>query len=424
MAGVPRHGAQKRKSVTISKQDRHRSQRRVRASLILVAVVAAFALGFLVRSQPAFVGALGFNVEEEPGMSVSAGSMKTTYDSVSARVSEVEDVLSQSSLDAYELEIVTASLIQGLMEATGDPNAAYFSPERYEAYVRESAAGSYEGIGVLFAEYNGRAYAADVFEGSEAEAKGVRQGDFVAAVDGEGDIDWTLSEVLAVLGAEGDESVVITWMRPSGMDAETGEEFTTTLALKVYEKTNLEYALDGDVGYLKLHQITANSSELVHGALVELIEQGAGRFILDLRGNPGGYLTQAVDIASYFVKSGVIVQVKTVDGVTSKTAAGVTLTDAPLVLLVDSYTSAAAEVLAASLQDNMRATVVGETTLGKGTVQLMRELSFGGAVRYTAAYYQTPLGRDIDGAGVIPDVKAAGEEAQTLVAFETVRSLV
>ena len=423
MAGVPRHGAQKRRSVTISKQDRHRNQRRVRASLILIAVVVAFALGFFVRSQPAFVGALGFNVEEEPGVSVSSGSTKTTYDSVSARVSEVEDVLAQGSLDAYDLEAVTASLIQDLMEATGDPNAAYFSPERYDSYVRESAAGSYAGIGVLFAEYNGRAYAADVFEGSEAEAKGVRQGDFVSSIDGEGDIDWTLSEVLAVLGAEEDDSVVVTWMHPSNMDAETGEEFTTTLALKVYEKANLEYSIDGEIGYLKLHQITANSAELVRDALTELIEQGAVRFIFDLRGNPGGYLTQAVDIASYFVKSGVIVQVETVDGVTSKTAAGVTLTDAPLVVLVDSYTSAAAEVLAAALQDNMRATVVGETTMGKGTVQLMRELSFGGAVRYTAAYYQTPLGRDIDGAGVIPDVKAAGEEAQMLIALETVRSL-
>ena len=123
------------------------------------------------------------------------------------------------------------------------------------------------------------------------------------------------------------------------------------------------------------------------------------------------------------VKSGVIVQVKTVDGVTSKTAAGVTITDAPLVVLVDSYTAAAAEVLAAALQDNQRATVVGETSMGKGTVQLMRELSFGGAIRYTAAFYQTPLGREIDGTGVIPNVKATGEQAQELIAIETVLAM-
>lgn len=419
----PRHGAQERKSVTVSKQDRLSNQRRMRVFGAFVALVAAFALGFLVRSQPAFVGMLGFNVEGEPGASATSSAVKTTYDSVSARVSEVEDILAQSSLDTYELDAATASLVQSFMETTGDPYAAYFTPDRYASYVGESVARSYEGVGVLFSEYNGRAYAADVFEGSEAEAKGVLQGDVVVAIDGDDSVDWTLAEVLNALAAEADGSVVISWMRPSIIDAQTGEEFTTTLEFKAYEEVNLESSLDGEVGYLKLKQITADSAELVRSALVSLSEQGATRFVLDLRGNPGGYLTQAVDIASYFVKSGVIVQVKTVDGVTSKTAAGVTITDAPLVVLVDSYTAAAAEVLAAALQDNQRATVVGETSMGKGTVQLMRELSFGGAIRYTAAFYQTPLGREIDGTGVIPNVKATGEQAQELIAIETVLAM-
>ena len=417
---MPRHSAHERRSATVSKQDRHRNQLYARVFGVFIALVVAFALGFVVRSQPAFVGALGFNVEGEPGAVDSTKVAKTTYDSVSARVSEVEDVLAQSSLDTYELDFAAAELIQSLMEATGDPYAAYFSPERYESYVRESTSGGYEGVGVLFSEYNGKAYAADVFEGSEAEAKGVKQGDYVLAIDGDDSVEWTLAEVLSALGSANDENVVISWMRPSTVDAETGEEFTTTLMIKVYEEPNLEESLQDDVGYLRLHQMTADSAELVRGALASLTEQGATRFVLDLRGNPGGYLTQAVEIASFFVKSGVIVQVSTVDGVTSKTAAGVTVTDAPLVVIVDSFTSAAAEVLAASLQDNQRATVVGETTMGKGTVQLMRELSFGGAIRYTAAFYQTPLGRDIDGTGVIPDVKVTGEQAQELIAFETV----
>ncbi len=423
MGRSPRHGAQERKSLAASKQGRNRHQRLMFAFAIFVSLVLAFVLGFLVRSQPAFVGSLGFNVEGEPGVTTATGSAKTTYDSVSARVSEVEDILAQGSLDVYELDFATAALVQGLMEATGDPYATYFAPDRYDTYVKESVARSYEGIGVLFGEYNGRAYVADVFEGSEAEAKGVMQGDVVTAIDGVEREGWTLTETLNALANQSDDSVLIAWMRPSTLEAETGEEFTTTLSLKVYEKENLEQSLEEDVGYLHLHQMTADSAELVRAALLDLTEAGATSFVLDLRGNPGGYLTQAVEIGSYFVKSGLIAQVRTTDGVTTKTAAGVTLTEAPLVVVVDSYTAAAAEVLAAALQDNQRASVVGETSMGKGTVQLMRELSFGGAIRYTAAFYLTPLGREIDGTGVIPNVKATGDQAQKLIALETVKAL-
>ncbi|MBR5260417.1 MAG: peptidase, partial [Eggerthellaceae bacterium] len=261
--------------MTVSKKDRHRNQLLAKILASFIALVAAFALGFVVRSQPAFVGALGFNVEGEPGVTTSSHTVKTTYDSVSARISEVEDILAQGSLDTYELDAATESLIQNLMEATGDSYATYLSPERYEAYVKESTANDYEGVGILFAEYNGRAYVADVFEGSEAETKGVKQGDFVSAIDGKGDMHWTLSEVLNVLGSEEDGSVVITWLRTSNMDAETGEEFTTTLSLSVYEKANLDVQLDGEVGYMRLRQLSTNSAEMVQASLIDLADQGA-----------------------------------------------------------------------------------------------------------------------------------------------------
>ncbi len=145
---------------------------------------------------------------------------------------------------------------------------------------------------------------------------------------------------------------------------------------------------------------------------------------------PGGYLTQAVDIASLFIESGVIVEIQTVDGpASSKKASGATITSAPLVVLVNKYTAAAAEVLAAALQDNQRAQLVGETTLGKGSVQVVRELDFGGAVRYTAALYLTPLGYHIDDTGIVPQAVVANGDAdgktddQRIVALDTARAL-
>ena len=289
------------------------------------------------------------------------------------------------------------------------------------------SSGSYAGVGVLFSEYNGLAYVVDVFDGSVAQAAGVRQGDFVVAIDGDRGQEWSMNEVTASLDrAEGD-TVVVTWRRPATLEAEGGEEFTTTLACSKYDVKNVTTSLEGTVGYVKVRQLTQTSADLVKQALADLGSQGALSFVLDIRDNPGGYLTQAVDMASLFVKSGTIVKIQTKAEETSKTTSRPYVTEKPLVLLVNGKTSASAEVLAASLKDNQRATLVGSTTLGKGSVQVTRDLSFGGALRYTAAFYKSPLGHDIEGVGVTPDVMvglAEGEDNQKALALETAQSLV
>lgn len=394
---------------------------------LIVVIVIAFSAGFFVRSQTGFMASLGFPVEDPSQTTGSAKVTKTVYDSVSTRVAEVEDLLSLYSLDSYDLESSTYDMIDAMMKSTGDPYAAYYSPDRYASYVKETGNRDYAGIGVLFSEYNGRAYAVDVFQGSEAEAKGVKQGDFVVAVDGDSSKTWSLTEVVKAVSQQEGQSVVVTWMRPTSLDAQKGSEFTTMLTCQKHDEQNVSTSLDDTVGTVKIRQITQNSARLVEEAVRGLLEQGATSFVIDLRDNPGGYLTQAVDIASLFVQSGVLVQIQGPDGVSTKTASGVTLTDAPLVVLVNNYTSSAAEVLACALQDNQRAEVVGQNTMGKGSVQVMRELSFGGAVRYTAAYYLSPLGHEIDGIGVVPDVSISngddGADTQMLIAMDTARSL-
>lgn len=428
MAKEGRHRGRERKLAVLTKQEKERGRRVLRFFAFFLVVVVAFVAGFAVRSQTAFVQSLGFPVSsDEAAATASSKNLKSTYDSISARVEEVEDLLADNSLDAVDLEKATYSMLDGLLKATGDPYAAYFNPERYNSYIKETTERTYAGIGVLFSEYNGRAYVADVFEGSEAEAKGVRQGDFVEAIDGDSSRIWSLVEVVNSLAREEGTNVVVTWMRPISLDAETGSEFTTTLECRRYEEVNVTTELVNDVGYIRLRQITQNSSDLVKSAVTDLTGQGAVAFVLDIRDNPGGYLTQAVDIASLFIKSGVVVEIQTIDGVSSKTVSGVTVTDAPLVVLVNGYTSAASEVLAAALQDNQRAEVVGQTTLGKGSVQVVRELTFGGAVRYTAAYYLSPLGHEINGVGVVPTIMVGATEdsdAQRLVAIDTAHSLV
>ncbi|MBO4364829.1 MAG: peptidase, partial [Eggerthellaceae bacterium] len=187
--------------------------------------------------------------------------------------------------------------------------------------------------------------------------------------------------------------------------------------------------VDGEVGYIKLSQITSNSTELVEEAVKNLQEAGATCYVLDLRNNPGGYLTQAVDIGSLFLKSGVMVKIETKDSPeTTREADTESITDAPLVIIINGKTAAAAEVLAGGLQDQSRATVVGETSMGKGSVQSIYHLSFGGALRYTSAYYKTPNGYEINNVGISPDVQVAmgsssSDDAQKSLAVDTAKSL-
>ncbi len=412
--------------------NRQESLRKRRIAIALGALLIAAAgivIGFLIRSQTQWMASLGFPVTSDGIVSSEgAANSQSVYESIGARVDEVQSVLAENSLDDYNLSEATNSMLTDLMASTGDPYAAYYNPERYSNYVKEASQNTYSGVGVLFADYDGRAYAADVFEGSEAQAKGVSQGDYVVSIDGDSSRVWSMREVLNYLNNRDGEQVVITWMHPSNLGATTGEEFTTNLTCENYDIANVTTELLENVGYIRVRQITQNAASLVSQAVVELGNQGAVAFVLDLRDNPGGYLTQAVDIASLFINSGVIVEIETKDGVTARNATGASITSQPLVVIVNNYTSAAAEVLAAALQDNQRAQLVGQTTQGKGSVQVLRELTFGGAIRYTAAYYLTPLGRNFNGSGIVPNVVVTNSvesvDTQQVVAVDMARSLI
>ena len=395
---------------------RARSHRLIGVFVFVLALAAAFAGGFALRGQGAFLQSLGFPASvtglTQSAVSDGAVAQKDTFNSVSMRVAEVEDILASDSLDTYNLDEVTVPALDAFADGSNDPYLRYYAAGRYDSLLNDKDEG-YAGVGVLFSEYNGQAYVVDVFEDSPAQLAGVQEGDFVVSVNGDNSQTWSRSEVAAVLSQAQGSSVVITWRRPESLESEGGDEFTTTLACEEYDETNVtsEYDEDRTVGYVKVKQFTQNASSLVQSALADLTGRGANAFVLDLRDNPGGYLSQAVGLASLFMNSGNVVEVKTVDGQSAKTASGQPVTAAPLVVITNKNTAAAAEVVAAALKESQRGVLVGTTTMGKGSVQVLHELSFGGALRYTAAYYLTPEGHAIDQVGVTPEVllDASGE---------------
>lgn len=393
-----------------------RSARLIRALSFFVLICLVFAAGFFLRGNDAVMSRLGLSdlsveTNQNPGATISGD----TSDSASARVSEVQGILDNYSLDEYSLDSTGTKLIQSLLESTGDTYARYYSPSKYEAY-RESDSKNTYGIGVLFGDYNGQAYVVDLIGNGPAQAAGVKEGDFVKSINGESRSGgWTVEEAIKAIEGSENSTVVITWRRPTSLDASGGEEFTTTLTRKNVKQTNVTYSYSKSqhVGYIRIRQLGEDTDTYVTKAVNSLSKRGAKAYVLDLRNVAGGYLTQAVNVASIFQKSGVVVRIQTKDSDTTRSASGKTVTDAPMTVLVNGNTSAAAEVLAASLQDSNRARLVGSTTMGRGTVQVMRELSFGGAISYTAARYLTSQGRSFDGTGITPDVKAEAGSGKT-----------
>ena len=415
-----------------TREMRARSQRLIGVFLVIILLVAAFAGGFALRGQGAFLQSLGFPPSvtglDQGASADSASAQKNVFNSISARMAEVEDILASDSLDTYDLDAATGTVLDALGQASNDPYLRYYSSDRYSALLN-SQDGGYAGVGVLFSEYNGQAYVVDVFEDSPAQLDGVQEGDFVVSINGDSSQTWSRSEVAAVLSQAKGTTVVITWRRPESLGSDGGSEFTTTLACEEYSAANVttEYDEERLVGYVKVKQLTQNAASLAQSAIEGLAGQGAQAFVLDLRDNPGGYLSQAVGLASLFMSSGTVVEVDTVDGQAIKTATGQPATSAPLVVIVNKNTAAAAEVVAAALKESQRAALVGTTTMGKGSVQVLYELSFGGALRYTAAYYLTPEGHAIDQAGVVPSVvlDASGEgDSQKDYAIEVAGSQV
>lgn len=419
------------RAVARTRKMRARNYRFIRVFLAIIALIVAFCLGFALRGHTHFLASLGLPSSITGITQTSTSDNTTTSDdvfhSLSARVKEVDALIVNDSLDSYELDPATDAVLSAIADASNDPFMRYYSNERYTELLTQQDEG-YAGIGVLFSEHNGKAYVVDVFEGSDAQEKGVQAGDFVVSVDVDSSQTWSRAEVTAKLAQMAGSEVVITWRRPETPLADGGEEFTTTLMCQEYDEANVtkQYDSESKVGYIKVRQLTENVAPLTKKAVEDLVESGAASFVLDLRDNPGGYLSQAVDVASLFMKSGTVVEVQTNNGISAKNASGQPVTDAPLVVLINENTAAGAEVIAAALKESQRASaLVGSTTLGKGSVQVVSQLTFGGALRYTAAYYLTPEGHAIDQVGVTPSKPLDAEKnKQKSYAIELAASLV
>lgn len=324
---------------------------------------------------------------------------ETDFESIERAIREVDGYITQNFYEDVEQDQLLVGMLKGMTVMLSDPYSNYYTKEEYQRVVDETS-GSYAGIGVLMGlNDDDEVEIKDVYDGGSAKEKGVQIGDIITKIEGD-EIDNTmlLTDVTARVKGEVGTTVNLTFKRGS-------ETFDLELERR---KILLHYVesrmLDDEIGYIKLTEFSGECAQEFADAGNELANKGAKSLVIDLRGNPGGFVRDAVSIADMLLPEGVIVTTKDRNGKGETYESDADSAEMELVVLVDGNTASASEILAGALQDHKKATLVGTQTYGKGIVQKPFTInSTGGTLMLTVMTYYTPNGRSIHGEGIEPD---------------------
>ncbi len=300
----------------------------------------------------------------------------------------------------------TYGAIRGSFDALDDPYTVFVEPVARDVE-KERLQGSFGGIGAYISRpEEGGEVLLEPIPGNPAEAAGILSGDVLLMVDGTAVTpEMTTNEIVDLIKGEKGTEVTLTVRHPDATETvdiaiERADILIPSVLARVLEE-------DPQIGYIQLTRFSGESGAEVADALVDLQEQGATKIILDMRSNPGGLLDAAVAVSDQFLDAGPVLfqQSSNGDEREFKTTNETLAADMPLVVLVNGGTASAAEIVAGALQDRDRATLIGnEKTFGKGSVQLVFDLSDGSSVHVTSARWFTPDRNQIDGQGLEPDV--------------------
>ena len=326
-------------------------------------------------------------------------------------------------LDTVERQYVTEVDDKKLIEAaidgmltSLDPHSGYLNPDSFDD-MRDQTRGEYGGLGLEVTSEEGVVKVISPMDDTPAFKAGIKAGDFITAVNGESVLGLSVSEAVKQMRGKPGEAVTLTIAR------EKTDPFDVKIVRQIIKTKSASAKMDGDYGYLRVSAFNEKTTDEAQAALAELRAKNPKMkgLILDLRNNPGGLLDQAVGISDMFLEGGEIVSqrgrdsrdIERYNAKPGDDAAGL-----PMVVVVNSGSASAAEIVAGALQDRKRAEVVGLTTFGKGSVQTVIPLRGGmdGALKLTTARYYTPSGRSIQQTGIEPDLEVAetGEQAQRI----------
>ncbi|MFF9309763.1 S41 family peptidase [Streptomyces sp. NPDC014748] len=341
-----------------------------------------------------------------PGARSAAGERKSSTETVRSAPAAAQEQVTRAAAEAMAAGKSPMEAAERAVSRSGDRWGAVYSPGDYQEF-QDALDGRYTGVGLWARrERDGRIDVTKVQTGSPAADAGIRAGDRLRSVDGEKTDGLPVTEVVSLLRGDADDAPAGT---PVTLGLQRGDrQWTRTLRRARLSTDSVTVRrLAGGVTVIRISAFTKGAGDQVRAA-VRRSPAGQG-VILDLRGNSGGLVTEAVGAASAFLDGG-LVATYDVDGEQRALHAepGGDTTK-PLVTLVDGGTMSAAELLTGALQDRGRAVVVGSRTFGKGSVQMPSRLPDGSVAELTVGHYRTPAGRAVDGRGITPDLPADGD---------------
>lgn len=369
---------------------------------VLIAALLV-ATGFLVRivTEPS---------ETPAASSVAGAAPDGAFDG--DLIEEIARVLADEYVDAprADLELLHDGAILGVFEALDDPHSTYIDPDTF-AISRDDFEGAFQGIGATVSRQENYVVIVGTLPDTPAERAGLQPGDMLLAIDGEDAEGWTVER--AVISIRGPRGTTVE-LRIRRID---GSEETFSIMRDDIPVASVGTVPPGgvlldesgeiveDIAYIRLRQFSRTTPDELRAELEAAEARGVIGIIIDVRSNPGGLLSETVQIADMFLDEGVVVrQVERSGTERVASASPGTVTDLPVVIVQDEFSASGSELLAAALQELGRATVVGTQSFGKGTVNHAVELSNGGAVYVSIARWLTPDGNQIEGRGVTPDV--------------------
>ncbi|MBU1500968.1 S41 family peptidase [Patescibacteria group bacterium] len=366
---------------------------------------------------------LGDGLDATPDESVNLDPFWKAWNALNGRF--VETHASSTSPTAKEK---LWGAIQGLTASYGDPYTVFLPPAEAKVF-QDDIKGNFEGVGMEIGIKEGLLTVIAPLKGTPAERAGIRSGDGILAIDGASTEGLSTDEAVKKIRGEKGTTVIFTMLR----DGEAVEIAVVrdTIAVPTIENT---YDKETGIYTIALYSFTANSSQLFSKALAEFKTTGSKNLIIDLRGNPGGYLEAAVSMAGNFLPRGAVVVTEDYKGkqenvVHRSNGKGGVPEGTKIVVLMDQGSASASEILAGALQDAGVATLIGTRSFGKGSVQELVDIN-GGALKVTVARWVTPSGRSISEGGLTPDIKvevvkediAAKKDPQKARAVEFLRT--
>jgi len=324
--------------------------------------------------------------------------------------SEVLERIQNEYVEEIDQAEAMDSAINGLLQSL-DPYSSYMNQKTWEESETETS-GEFGGLGIEVSMESGVVKVIAPIDNTPASRAGVKAGDYIIKINGEQVLGKTLMEAVNSMRGPVGTSIEITVRRKSLKKAKI---FKITREI-IEIKSVISKLIDNKVGYLRLRAFNNNSSDQLKKEIskIEKNKKLVG-YILDLRNNPGGLLTQAIEISNFFLNDGEIVSTKGRKNKENRkffAKKGDKIKGKPLIVLINNGSASASEIVAGALQDQKRAVLLGEATFGKGSVQTIIPLKNRGALRLTVSKYYLPSGKSISDVGVIPDIKVEekGEE--------------